>query len=308
MKKIYMSGCGGMLGEAFYSQFKDDYHLKCTDIDVNEKWLSYCDIKDLKEYFSQVMDFNPDYLFHLGALTDLEYCELHRLEAIIINQWATSYATFIADELDIPLLYISTAGIFDGKKDAYDEEDKPNPKSIYGKTKYEGEMIVLKDAKKHLVCRAAWMMGGGPEKDKSFIHLILKQIKTGKKTLRIVNDKRGTITYTHDFAKNVKLLIESKHTGLFNIVNRGNTSRLEIVKEIISILRLEKEIEILEVSSDYFKDNYHAPRPDCECLINKRLDKLGLNIMRSWKTALKEYLEDYYSNLKGGLNGDKTKT
>jgi len=297
MKKIYISGCGGMLGEAFYFQFKDDYCLKCTDINVNEKWLSYCDIKDLKEYFSQVIDFNPDYLFHLGALTDLEYCELNRLEAIITNQWATSYATFIADELNIPLLYISTAGIFDGKKDAYDEKDKPNPKGIYAKTKYESEVIVLKDIKKHLICRASWMMGGGPEKDKSFIHLILKQIKTGKKILQIVNDKRGTISYTHDFAKNVKLLIERNYTGLFNIANLGNTNRLEIAREIVSILGLEKEIKIFGVSSDYFKDNYHAPRPDCECLINKRLNNLGLNIMRSWKIVLKEYLENYYSNL-----------
>lgn len=285
-----------MLGEAFYFQFKDDYRLKCTSMSVNEKWLSYCNIKDLKEYFSQVIDFNPDYLFHLGALTDLEYCESHKLEAIATNQCATSYATIIADELGIPLLYISTGGVFDGKKDAYDEEDKPNPKSIYGKTKYEGEMIVLKDAKKHLVCRASWMMGGGPEKDKSFIHSILKQIKIGKKTLRIVNDKRGTITYTYDFAKNVRLLIERKCTGLFNIANLGNTTRLEIAKKIVSILGLEKEIEILEVSSDYFKDNYSAPRPDCECLIDKRLDKLNLNIMQSWKTALKDYLENYYND------------
>ena len=74
-----------MLGDAFYLQFKDDYQLKCTDIDVNEEWLSYCDARDMKEYFSQVRDFNPDYLFHLGALTDLEYCESHHARAIITN-------------------------------------------------------------------------------------------------------------------------------------------------------------------------------------------------------------------------------
>lgn len=294
MRKIYISGCGGMLGEAFHYQLKDAFHLKCTDIDVNEKWLSYCDIRDFWEYRNDVENFRPDYLFHLGAHTDLEYCELHQDDAFTTNALSVESAVYIANELDIPLLYISTAGIFDGKKDAYDEEDEPNPMGIYAKTKYKGETIALADAKKHLVCRASWMIGGGPKKDKTFPRLILKQIKTGKKTLQIVNDKRGTITYTRDFANNVKLLIEGGHTGLFNMANHGNTSRLEIAKEIVSILGLENEIEIVEVPSGYFKKNYHAPRPDCECLINKQLDKLDLNIMRDWKVALKEYLEDYY--------------
>ncbi|GAF70500.1 unnamed protein product, partial [marine sediment metagenome] len=59
MKKIYIAGCGGMLGEAFYCQFKNDYYLKCTDIDVNEKWLSYCDIRDFKTYRKDVVNFKP---------------------------------------------------------------------------------------------------------------------------------------------------------------------------------------------------------------------------------------------------------
>ena len=135
-------------------------------------------------------------------------------------------------------------------------------------------------------------VGGGLRKDKGFVQLILKQIQAGEKTLKVVNDKRGTMTYTHDFAKNVRLLIEGGHTGLFNMANQGNTNRLEIANEIISILGLKNEIEIFGVPSDYFSKAYHAPRPDCECLVNKRLDSMGLNIMRHWKVALREYIED----------------
>ena len=53
MKKIYMAGCGGMLGEAFYNRFKDDYILKCTDKDVNESWLDFLDFRDFDAYISQ---------------------------------------------------------------------------------------------------------------------------------------------------------------------------------------------------------------------------------------------------------------
>ena len=75
MNKIYIAGCGGMLGEAFYKQFKDEYILKCTDKDVNEDWLTFLDFRDFEAYKKDVIDFAPDYLFHLGAYTDLEYCE-----------------------------------------------------------------------------------------------------------------------------------------------------------------------------------------------------------------------------------------
>ena len=74
-KKIYIAGCGGMLGEAFHKVFDDNFILKCTDIDVNDDWLSFLDFRDYEAYKKDVEEFNPDYLFHLGAYTDLEYCE-----------------------------------------------------------------------------------------------------------------------------------------------------------------------------------------------------------------------------------------
>jgi len=70
MDKIYIAGCGGMLGEAFYAQYKDDYQLRCTDIDVNEAWLGHMDFRDLAAYRKDVEAFQPDYLFHLGASTE----------------------------------------------------------------------------------------------------------------------------------------------------------------------------------------------------------------------------------------------
>src|ERR1700693_5941549 len=117
MKKIYIAGCGGMLGEAFYMQFKKDYELKCTDIDVNEKWLSYLDFRNYDDYRKDVLDFKPDYLFHLGAFTDLEYCELNVAETYKTNTLSVENACYIANDLNIPLVYISRAGIFCGKKE-----------------------------------------------------------------------------------------------------------------------------------------------------------------------------------------------
>src|SRR3989339_1364864 len=233
MGKIYISGCGGMLGEAFYKQFKDKYILKCTDKDVNEDWLSYMDFRDFDSYKKDVYSFEPDYLFHLGAYTDLEYCELNPDDTYMTNTVSVENAVYIANELNIPLLYISTAGIFDGKKELYDDWDQPNPLGVYARSKYMGERFVVENAQRYLVCRAGWMMGSGPKKDKKFIQKLMKQLKEGKKELFIVNDKDGTPTYTHDFAKNVKLILGKKYWGLYNMVCEGQTSRLEIARELL---------------------------------------------------------------------------
>jgi len=296
VKKIYIAGCGGMLGEAFYKQFSSDYEIKCTDKDVNENWLSFLDFRDYEAYKKDVWDFRPDYLFHLGAYTDLEFCENNSDDTYLTNTLAVENAVYIANELNIPVLYISTAGIFDGNKEFYDEWDNPNPLGVYARAKYAGELFVKENAKRFLVCRAGWMMGAGPRKDKKFIQKLMKQIKEGTKELFIVNDKDGTPTYTHDFAKNVRLLLEKEYWGLYNMVCGGQTSRLEVAQELIKILSKEKEIKITEVSSDYFKKEYFAERPPCERLINKKLELRNLNIMRDWKIALKEYLENYYKN------------
>ncbi|BAX78639.1 SDR family oxidoreductase [Labilibaculum antarcticum] len=294
MKKIYIAGSGGMLGEGFYKIFNNEYKLKCSDKDVNEDWLTFLDFRDFNAYRKDVLDFNPDYLFHLGAYTDLEYCEEHSDDTYMTNTLAVENAVRIANELNIPLLYISTAGIFDGKKDFYDDWDMPNPLGVYARSKYMGERYVCENANRYLVCRAGWMMGSGPKKDKKFVQKLMMQIKDGKQELFIVNDKDGTPTYTHDFANSVKELIQKEYWGLYNMVCGGQTSRFEVAKTLVKYLQLPYDIKITPVSSDYFKEEYYAQRPASERLVAKKLDLRKVNKMRDWKISLKEYLDSYY--------------
>lgn len=301
-KRIYIAGCGGMLGEAFYKLFSEAYELKCTDIDVNEAWLSYLDFRDYDAYWKDVSEFKPDYLFHLGAYTDLEYCELNQNDTYATNTMSVENAVYIANKLDIPMLYISTAGIFDGTKDIFDDWDQPNPMCHYARSKYAGEVFVEKNVCRYLICRAGWMMGAGPKKDKKFVQKIMCQLKDGKQELFVVNDKLGTPTYTHDFARNVKLLLEKEYWGLYNMVCGGVTGRLEVAQEIVNILGLVSKIKITEVNSDYWKDVYFAVRPPSERLITTKLILRKANVMRDWQICLREYLDSYYQ---GYLNDVK---
>lgn len=295
-KKIYIAGAGGMLGEAFFKQFYSDYQLSCSDIDVNEEWLSYLDFRDYDAYETEVNAFQPDYLFHIGAFTDLEYCELHPEDTNQTNTESVKHAVTIANNHKIMLLYISTAGIFNGNKDYYDESDEPSPIGCYASSKYLAERYVQEHAHDYLICRAGWMMGGGPKKDKKFIQKLLKQIKDGKTELHVINDKFGTPTYTHDFSINVKLLVENDIRGLFNMVCGGLTGRLEVAKELISIIDKTNIVSINEVDSSFFSQEFFASRPNCEQLVNQKLNDLGLNRMKRWEVSLRDYIRDYYTD------------
>ena len=295
-QKIYIAGCGGMLGEAFHKVFSATHQLECSDIDVNESWLQLLDFRDAAAYRAAVMKFKPDYLFHLGAHTSLEYCEENIDDTYATNTLAVENAVNIANDLDIPLLYISTAGIFDGSKDTFDDWDQPRPLGHYARSKHAGEVYAATRARRALICRAGWMMGGGPKKDKKFVQKIMAQIAAGKTTLHVVNDKLGTPTYTHDFAANVRLLLESGHWGIYNMVCGGVTGRLEVAKEIVRLLG-RHDIAVEPVDSSFFSSEYFAERPPSERLINRKLDLRGLNIMRDWKLCLKEYLDDYYQGV-----------
>lgn len=294
--RIYIAGCGGMLGRGFYEEFSKYADLRCTDIDVNEDWLEYLDFRDIDDYKYSVSEFKPDYLFHLGALTDLEYCEMHLDETYETNFMSVENAVYIANELDIPILYIGTAGIFDGKKDVYDDLDIPNPLGAYARAKWAGENFVVQNANRYLVCRAGWMMGGGPRKDKKFIQKIMSQLQDGATELHIVDDKFGTPTYTRDFAHNVRILLDHKYWGLYNMACHGMTSRFEVAQTLVKYLGLDRSVNIKAVESDYFLSTYFAARPNCERLLNRKLELRNLNLMRPWQESLADYLKKDYEN------------
>jgi dTDP-4-dehydrorhamnose reductase len=291
-KKILITGANGMLGTTLQNITNTENFL-LTDKDTNTG-LEYCDIRDLEHTTKIVKEYQPDIILNFAALVDLEYCEKEKDDCYLTNTIAAIHLFNLAKDLNIPYVFISTAGIFGNDKEFYTEEDQPYPLSAYGKSKYYTEQLLLnQNYPKYWIFRAGWMMGGGPDVDKKFVNKIMKQVKAGVTELNVVDDKLGVPTYTKDFASSILRHIEENLPyGLYNMVSQGEASRYETAIAINEHLNLG--LNINKVDSDYFKEEYFAPRPYSEKLINKSLNDLGRNYMRNWKVCLHEYLNQFY--------------
>jgi dTDP-4-dehydrorhamnose reductase len=282
-----------MLGEAVYAAFSTQCQVRATDIDVNEPWLGHADVRDYQGISQSIRDFHPNVIINLAALTDLEFCERNQDDAWLTNALGAENLGLVANELNVPYVYISSAGIFDGAQEYYTDFDVPNPLGYYAKSKAHGERWTIHNVRKHFVFRAGWMMGGGPRKDKKFVNKIHRQIQAGARELFVVTDKLGTPTYTVDFAQGIKRVLESDLYGLYNQVCDGSGSRYDVAVALIEELGLTGKVKVTEVSSDHFKSDYFAPRPASEKLVNLKLTARGLNGMRDWRVCLSEYAQRF---------------
>jgi dTDP-4-dehydrorhamnose reductase len=293
-KKIFIAGANGMLGTTLQNE-TDITNFLLTDKETSDN-VKFCDIRDFNHVTELIKKYQPDIILNFAALVDLEQCENEKDDCYLTNTLAAIHLFNLAKDLNIPYVFISTAGIFGNDKEFYTEEDQPFPLSTYGKSKYYTEQLLLnQNYPKYYIFRAGWMMGGGPEKDKKFVNKIMKQINSGVNELFVVDDKLGVPTYTKDFAISIlKHIEENLPYGLYNMVSQGEASRYDTAVAINEYLNLG--LTIHKVDSDYFKTEYFAPRPYSEKLINKALIDLGKNYMRNWKICLHEYLNKYFTH------------
>ena len=291
--RVLITGSAGMLGSAVYPAFVAAGHdVVATDLvprPIDDLAIDMLDVRDFAAVRRQIDMTRPELVLHLAAETDLEVCENDPDGAYLTNTVGTHNVAILSRDQGATMVYISTAGVFDGRKDgAYTEFDVPNPINIYGDSKYQGELLVLRLVQRHFVVRAGWMIGGG-DRDHKFVARILAQVDAGRTEIHAVDDKHGTPTYTRDFARNLLELIESPFHGLYHMACQGEGTRFDVAKEILAAIG-RTDIDVIPVDSAHFQGEFPAPRPRSEAMRNLLLELHGMNRMRPWPIALRDYL------------------
>lgn len=314
--KVLVTGAAGMLGTSFVPAFVMRGHqVQPTDIrfvgdrrfGAGVAAVGHLDVRRSDEVAEWMRGFGPDLVAHLGAETDLEACEKAPQHTYDVNTLGTDNIARACVAAGIPLIYVSTAGIFDGTKETpYVETDQPNPLNVYGHSKLEGEILVQALVDRHYIVRAGWMVGGG-DVDHKFVSHIVNQVRTGARVLHAVGDKLGTPTYAPDFAACVAGLIDAEaELGIYHAACTGRATRYDVAAEILDVLGLEDAIELVEVDSSYFADSFPVPRPRSEIMRNAHLESQGLNRMRRWQNAIADYLATCFPELMPAVQTTET--
>jgi dTDP-4-dehydrorhamnose reductase len=304
--KFLITGSAGMLGTGIVPALvKAGHDVVPTDINLTSRrpWgedmpeLRHLDVRSADEVAEAVATVQPDHVMHLAAETSLEISEADPDHAWLTNAMATKHVAITTARHDLPMTYISTAGVFDGEKtDAYIEYDDPNPINMYGASKFQGEQYVRWFNPKAYIVRAGWMVGGGV-KDHKFVSRIVQQLRDGNHVVHAVTDKLGTPTYVPDFSACISRLIQTDSYGLYHMACEGEGSRYDVAACIIDAFGLSDRVELVPVGSEFFAEEFSAPRPPSEIMRNLCLDLQGLNSMRPWPVALREYLGRHFADV-----------
>lgn len=283
-KRYLVTGYNGQLGYDIVRELEARGETEILAVDKDEM-----DITDREAVMKVVKEYNPDVIFHCAAWTAVDKAE--DMEDIVrkVNVEGTKNLTDASIEVGAKMIYMSTDYVFDGTKEGlYKEDDTPNPKSVYGKTKYEGEEMVRKNPK-HFITRISWVFGINGN---NFIKTMLKLSENHDK-LNVVDDQIGSPTYTVDLAKLLVEMAESDKYGTYHVNNDGYCSWAEFAKYIME--SNNKKTEINPVSTEEYLEitkTKQAYRPRNSKLDKSKLTENGFEMLPSWQDATDRYCKE----------------
>lgn len=242
------------------------------------------DITNKDQVFEVICDAEPDVVINSAAYTDVDGCEENQDLAYSVNGEGVKNLALACKEVDCALVHISTDYIFNGKNDRpWVEDDEIGPISVYGKSKLKGEEAILETLDKYFIVRTAWLYGIN---GKNFPKTMLELAKNHSE-ITVVYDEVGTPTYTPDLAYGISELIETDYYGIYHLTNSGNCSWCEFARYIFEVA--DKDVKVVPVTASEFARP--APRPSYSVLENKNWVDKGFKPLRSYKEAIKEYVE-----------------
>lgn len=265
-------------------------HAPCDTLFFGHDEEPAIDILDCAKARKIILLHRPDVIIHLAAETDVDFCEKNPQECYSINVKGTQNMVDIAREAGSVFVYPSTFYVYSGgKKDYYDDRvDEPdinNISSVYAKSKFMGEEVVRANLKKYFILRMGALFGGG-KKDKKFVGKILNLIKT-RREISAISDRIVQPSSIKDTVKNLLALIRTDKYGIYNMVGHGSASYYEYAKAIVEYSGVNG-VKIIPIESTDFKED--APRKSNLTVTNGKLRETGLDLMRDWKVALKDYI------------------
>jgi len=227
----------------------------------------------------------PAAVLNCAAWTDVDGCEMDHRHAFSANSHGPENLALASRELNARLVTISTDYVFDGEKEGfYSQRDQPNPQSIYGTSKLEGERKAQLAYARTIIVRTGFVFGQGGT---NFLSTIVERAGRGEK-LKAIADSYGTPTYSRDLAVRLRELAELDLPATFHVVNAGQGVSYELFARTALDLGGYSATNLETVLAGSLQRP--APRPRnsrLRCLLS---EAIGLTPLPFWKDSLRDFV------------------
>jgi dTDP-4-dehydrorhamnose reductase len=278
--KILVTGAGGMVARATIKQ------CQAIGDEVSAFTRRELDISDKEQVTKIFAREKPDAVINCAAYTNVDGAETNQDSCYAANAAGVENLALAAKKSESAFVTISTDYVFDGSKDGfYTQRDTPNPESVYGKSKLEGEIRARRVYARSIIVRSGWIYGDGGTNFLSVMHELLAE----GKQIKAIYDAYGTPTFAEDLARRLRELAELDMPCIFHVTNSGGgASYEEFALKVCEIKGFDKNL-LEKVSNDTLKRP--APRPKNSRLACLFSQKLGLSPLQNWEKALEEFLK-----------------
>lgn len=277
--RVMVTGAAGMLGRTVAAEYAG---RKAEVIALNRSDL---DITDLGQVRRVIGIQKPEIVINCAAYTNVDGAEAEPRRAYLGNGLGPRNLAVACRETGAVLVHISTDYVFDGSKSgAYTIYDAPRPLNIYGSSKLWGEKALSSIAKSYYLVRTSWLFG--PEGNNFVTTMLRIGQEAGK--VRVVNDQKGSPTYTVDLARAIADLTASGCYGIYHITNQGSATWYGFAEEIFTNSGLRVNL----TSTNTLAMGRPARRPQNSVLDPFPLEETIGYLLPAWEDALDRYLDN----------------
>jgi dTDP-4-dehydrorhamnose reductase len=272
--RIAITGANGQLGRALQETVGREHNVIA---------LSHADLELARpDCVDRLVATGADLVIHPAAYTNVDGCARDPELAYRLNGLGTQYVALACQQLDAPLVYVSTNEVFDGTATSpYVEYDAAAPINAYGRSKWAGERAVREALRRFYIVRVAWLFGG----ERNFVRTVLR-LAAERDMIAMVADEVSSPTYAPDVAEAITRLIRLPFYGTYHLVNEGACSRFEFAAAILRLAGHEHVTLQPITLADYTRDSIVPPYTP---LHNVAAAALGIRL-RPWQEALAEYI------------------
>lgn len=281
IKNILVTGSNGLLGQKLVHKLRTNKNYKLLATSKGENRIKTqegyhyqsLDILNQDEINQVFKSFKPDIVIHTAAMTNVDACELDKNACWKLNVDAVGYLIQAAENYNSHFIHLSTDFIFDGEDGPYQEGDKPNPLSYYGKSKLAAEELLRNSSIKWAIARTIIVYGIVDDMSRSNIVLWAKSALEQKQTLTIVNDQFRAPTLAEDLADGCILIADQEAEGVYHLSGKDNMSIVELVRRVAKYYQLDPSY-IQEISSESLNQAAKRP-PKTGFVLTKAIQELG---------------------------------